>query len=158
VRQLLTQASPSARLPAATNVPNTTPTSSTLTPETYLNYNQLQRYAGTPLTHDSPASYQPAAALPVNDVPLGGTWTAGDNYLTAGRGARLVLRYNAKDAYMVLAGHGTVTAAADGGPATVIHVSGTPNQHPVLTSPSQHAGTLTITLSPGLQAYDLTFG
>jgi hypothetical protein len=51
-----------------------------------------------------------------------------------------------------------VTASADGGPASVIHVSGTPNQHPVFTSTSQRTGTLTVTLSSGLQAYDLTFG
>ena len=60
--------------------------------------------------------------------------------------------------YLVLAGSGTVTASADGAPATVIHVSGTPTQHPVLTSTSQHTGTLTVTLSARLQAYDLTFG
>jgi cytochrome c biogenesis protein CcdA/thiol-disulfide isomerase/thioredoxin len=158
IRQLLTKASPSVHLPAATDVPNTTPTASTLTPETYLNYNRVQRYAGTPLTHDAPASYQPAAALPVNDVTLGGTWTAGDGYFTAGHGARLILHFDAKDVYLVLAGSGTVTASADGAPATVIHVSGTPNQHPLLTSNGQHAGTLTVTLSSGLQAYDLTFG
>ena len=51
-----------------------------------------------------------------------------------------------------------VTASADGAPPTVTHVSGTPNQHPVLTSNRQHTGTLTVTLSAGLQAYDLTFG
>lgn len=156
VRQLLTEANPSARLPAPTSVANTTPTSSTLTPETYLNYNQLQRYVGTPLSHDAPASYRPAAALPLNDVTLAGTWTAGDSYLTAGRGARLILHFDAKNIYLVLAGHGTVTA--DGAPATVIHVSGIPDQHPVLTGTSQHTGVLTITLSPGLQAYDITFG
>jgi cytochrome c biogenesis protein CcdA/thiol-disulfide isomerase/thioredoxin len=160
IRQLLTQADPAARLPAATDVPNTTPDSASITPETYLNYNQIQRYAGTPLAHDAPASYQPAAALPVNNVTLGGTWTAGDNYLTAGGGAKLVLRYDARDVYLVLAGHGTVTVTVTAGssPATVIHVSGTPNQHPVLTSTNQHSGLLTVTLSPGLQAYDLNFG
>jgi cytochrome c biogenesis protein CcdA/thiol-disulfide isomerase/thioredoxin len=158
VRQLLAQANPAVKLPAATDVPNTTPTSASLTPETYLNYNTIQRYAGTPLTHDAAASYTPAATLPVNDVSLGGTWTAGDTFFTAGRSARLVLHFDAKDVYLVLAGTGSVTASADGGPPTVIHVSGTPNQHPVLTSTSQHSGTLTVTLSPGLQAYDLTFG
>ena len=158
IRQLLAQASPSARLPGATDVPNTTPTSASLTPETYLNYNQIQRYAGTALVHDAPAAYQPATSLPLNDVTLGGTWTAGDNDLTAGRGARLILHYDAKDVYLVLAGHGTVTASADGAPARVISVSGTPDQHPVLTGTSQQSGTLTVTLSPGLQAYDLNFG
>jgi hypothetical protein len=158
IRQLLAQASPSARLPGATDVPDTTPTSASLTPETYLNYNQIQRYAGTPLVHDAPAAYQPATSLPLNGVTLGGTWTVGDSYLTAGRGARLVLHYDARDVYLVLAGDGTATVSSGDGPERVIRVSGTPDQHPVLTSGSQHSGELTITLSPGLQAYDLTFG
>jgi len=152
IRQLLVQAKPAAQLPAATDVPNTTPTSASLTPETYLNYNQIQRYAGTPLVHDAPARYQPAASPPLNGVTLGGTWTVDDNFLTAGASARLVLHFNAKDVYLVLASQGTVTASADGAPARVIRVSGTPDQHPVLTGTGQHSGQLVITLSPGLQA------
>jgi hypothetical protein len=89
---------------------------------------------------------------------LGGIWTAGDSYFTADQGATLVLHYNAKDVYLVPAGHGTVTASAPGQPTRTIQVSGTPNEHAMLTSPSQHTGQLTLTLSPGLQAYDLTFG
>jgi cytochrome c biogenesis protein CcdA/thiol-disulfide isomerase/thioredoxin len=157
IRQLLAQANPSAQLPAATDVPDTTPDSASLTPETYLNYNQIQRYTGTPLVHDAPAAYQPAASLPLDHVSLGGDWTAGDSYFTAGSDARIILHYDAKDVYLVLAGHGTVTVTGAGGPET-IPVSGTPNQHPLLTSASQHTGELTITLSAGLQAYDLTFG
>jgi thiol-disulfide isomerase/thioredoxin len=158
IRQLLVQASPSVKLPAATDVPNTTPSSSTLTPETYLNYNQVSRYTGTPLTHDAPATYQLAADIPADHISLGGTWTAGDSFFTAGTGAKLVLNFKAKDVYLVLAGHGTVTASVAGQPTKVVQVSGTPNEHAVLTSPSQHTGQLTLTLSPGLQAYDLTFG
>ncbi|HEY1626337.1 MAG TPA: cytochrome c biogenesis protein DipZ [Streptosporangiaceae bacterium] len=157
IRQLLTQASPSTQLPAATDVPDTTPDSPGLTPETYLNYNQIARYAGTPLVHDASAAYQPPATVPVDHLSLGGTWTAGDSYFTAGSGAKIILHYDAKDVYLVLAGHGTVTVTGAGKPATIA-VSGTPNQHPLLTSTSQHTGELTITLSPGLQAYDLNFG
>jgi cytochrome c biogenesis protein CcdA/thiol-disulfide isomerase/thioredoxin len=158
IRDLLVQANPKVQLPSPTNVANTTPTSPSLTPETYLNYNQVTRYTGTPLTHDAAASYQVAANIPADHLSLGGTWTAGDSYFTAGQGARLVLHFNAKDVYLVLAGHGTVTASVAGQPAKVIQVSGTPNEHAMLTSPSQHTGVLTITLGPGLQAYDLTFG
>jgi cytochrome c biogenesis protein CcdA/thiol-disulfide isomerase/thioredoxin len=158
IRQLLVQANPKVQLPRPTDVANTTPTSPTLTPETYLNYNQVSRYTGTPLTHDAPASYQLASNIPADHLSLGGTWTAGDSFFTAGTGAKLVLNFNAKDVYLVLAGQGSVTASVAGQPAKVIQVSGTPNEHAVLTSPSQHAGELTLTLSPGLQAYDLTFG
>jgi cytochrome c biogenesis protein CcdA/thiol-disulfide isomerase/thioredoxin len=167
IRQLLTQANPSVRLPPATDLPNTTPDSPSLTPETYLNYNQVQRYTGTPLVHDAPAVYQPPSAIPIDHVSLGGTWTAGDSYFTAGPGARIILHYDAKDVYLVLAGHGTVTVTDPGagagtgagaGQREVIPVSGTPDLHPLLTSTRQHAGELSIALSPGLQAYDLTFG
>jgi thiol-disulfide isomerase/thioredoxin len=158
IRELLVQANPSVQLPSPTDVANTTPTSPSLTPETYLNYNQVSRYTGTALTHDAPASYRVAADIPADHISLGGTWTAGDSYFTAGAGAKLVLNFNAKDVYLVLAGHGTVTASVTGQPTRVIQVSGTPNEHAVLTSPSQHAGQLTLQLSPGLQAYDLTFG
>ena len=64
IRQLLTKASPSVALPAATDLPNTTPTSSTLTPETYLNYNRVQRYTGTPLAHNAPATTSPPPPSP----------------------------------------------------------------------------------------------
>ncbi|HXL91324.1 MAG TPA: thioredoxin family protein [Streptosporangiaceae bacterium] len=158
IRELLRQANPSVQLPSPTDVANTTPTSPSLTPETYLNYNLVSRYTGTPLAHDASARYRLPADIPADHIGLGGTWTAGDSYFTAGPGATLVLHFNAKDVYLVLAGHGTVTASVTGQPATVIQVAGTPNEHAVLTSSRQHTGQLTLKLSPGLQAYDLTFG
>jgi hypothetical protein len=42
--------------------------------------------------------------------------------------------------YLVLAGHGTVTASASGQPARVIKVNGTPNSHTLLSSSGQHSG------------------
>jgi hypothetical protein len=73
-----------------------------------------------------------------------------------GRGPRAARQVSTRD--FVLAGHGTVTATVAGQPARTVQVSGTPNEHAVLTSPSQHTGQLTLRLSPGLEAYDLTFG
>jgi hypothetical protein len=111
-------------------------------------YAQTERLLRTLLTQASPSVSLP----PPTDV------TAGDSYLTAGPDAKLLLHFDAKDAYLVLAGKGTVTASYPGHPTQVIHVTGTPDSHPVLTSPRQGTGLLTITLSPGLQANDLTFG
>jgi hypothetical protein len=37
-------------------------------------------------------------------------------------------------------------------------VSGTPDIHPVVQTPTPNQGTVTLTLSPGLQAYSFTFG
>ena len=46
----------------------------------------------------------------------------------------------------------------NGAPTRTIKVSGTPNDHTVLAGSSLQTGTLTLSLSPGLQAYDVTFG
>jgi thiol-disulfide isomerase/thioredoxin len=158
LRTLLVQANPPVRLPRPTSVANTTPDSARLTPETYLNVNQVRRYVGTTLVHDAPATYRAPATVPVNDISLDGGWTAGDNYFTAGPDAKLIVHFRARDVYLVLAGKGTIMASSPGRPAKVIHVSGTPDSHAVLTGGSQRSGVLTVTLSPGLQAYDLTFG
>lgn len=69
-----------------------------------------------------------------------------------------MLHFHARDVYLVLAGHGTVTATVSGEPTRTITVSGTPDLHTMFSSPALRTGTLTLNLSPGLQAYDLTFG
>jgi hypothetical protein len=76
----------------------------------------------------------------------------------SGADAELVPHFDARDVYLVLAGHGTVIATVSGSPTRTIKVSGTPNDHTVFTSSAERAGTLTLSLSPGLQAYDLTSG
>jgi cytochrome c biogenesis protein CcdA/thiol-disulfide isomerase/thioredoxin len=157
IRQLLSQANPGTGLPAATDVPDTTPTSTTLTPETYLNIRTLHNYTGDPLVDSKPAYYRLPATTPTNTVSLGGTWTAGENF-TTGTNARLVLSYNAKDVYLVLAGEGTVTVTDPIAPTRTIPVSGTPNSYRILANPHQQAGQISLSLSPGLQAYDFTFG
>jgi cytochrome c biogenesis protein CcdA/thiol-disulfide isomerase/thioredoxin len=158
IRQLLSQTHPEVALPAPTEVADTTPTSSTLTPETYLNYSHTPNYVGTPLTHNKPATYRSPATIPANTISLDGTWTTDDSYFAAGPDARLRLNYNATNVYLVLSGQGAATVSIPGAADVQIPVSGTPNAYPLLTSPAQHTGQLTVTLSPGLQAYDLTFG
>ena len=57
-------------------------------------------------------------------------------------------------------GTGTLTVSS-GGSTKVIHVSGAPDIYPVAAEhPAQpvRSGTVTIKLSPGLQAYSFTFG
>jgi cytochrome c biogenesis protein CcdA/thiol-disulfide isomerase/thioredoxin len=158
MRQLLTQTHPGVALPAPTEVADTTPTSTTLTPETYLNYSHTTNYAGSPLIHNRPGTYEFPATIPPNTVSLAGTWSTDDSYFAAGPDARLRLNFNARNVYLVLAGHGTLTVSTPGAPDVQIPVSGTPNTYPLLTSQAQHTGQLTVTLTPGLQAYDLTFG
>jgi cytochrome c biogenesis protein CcdA/thiol-disulfide isomerase/thioredoxin len=158
IRQLLDQARPGSPLPPATEVADTTPRSSTLTPETYLNFSHNTSYVGPPRLHNKPMAYQFPSSTPPNSISLSGTWSTDDDYYSAGPGARLRLSYNARAVYLVVSGNGDLTVSTPGEPDRTIPVSGIPNAYPVITRPIQRAGLLTLTLSPGLQAYDLTFG
>ena len=155
IRQLLTAAHPGIALPAATNVPDTTPQNANLTPETYLGPERQQYYYGN-------APYQSghftaAAGLPTNSFDLGGTWTMAEQSITAGSDAEINLAYDASYVYLDVGGTGTLTVS-DGGTTKVIRVSGAPDIYTVASHTSAQDGTVTIKLSPGLQAYSFTFG
>jgi hypothetical protein len=58
-----------------------------------------------------------------------------------------------------MGGTGTVTVSAgDGTPPRTIHVSGVPTLYRLLHFSSSSSGTMVMKLSPGVQAYDFTFG
>ncbi len=146
------------RLPPATDVPDRTP-DEPQTPESYLGYLRLQNYTGSPVLDDRRSTYHLATPLPPNEFTLGGTWTVHQWEATAGSaGARLALNYEATDVYLVLGGHGTVTVTRDGAPVTTLDVHGVPDLYTVLAGRALSEGTLTLTFSPGVQAYDFTFG
>lgn len=68
------------------------------------------------------------------------------------------LGYTAKSTNLVLAGTGTVTVSTDDGrPPRTITVSGTPNLYRLSQTPDLHTGQLTLTITPGVQAYPFTF-
>jgi len=90
----------SLTLPAATDLPDTTPDDPQQTPETYLGSERQQYFDG---------------------------------------------------------GTGTLTVSS-AGTTKVIRVTGAPDIYPVATEQPAQDGTVTIRLSPGLQAYSFTFG
>ena len=94
IRQLLTAAHPGIALPPATDVPDTTPDDPEQTPETYLG---AERHSATPAAPPTrPASSgSPPAALPADSFALAGTWTIGQQSITAGKGAGITLAYHA---------------------------------------------------------------
>ena len=59
--------------------------------------------------------------------------------------------------YLDVGGTGTITATVDG-KTTSYPVSGAPNIYTVVDHGSPESSTLTVTLSPGLNAYSFTFG
>ncbi|MFI5613318.1 cytochrome c biogenesis protein CcdA [Amycolatopsis sp. NPDC051903] len=135
IRELLTAAHPGVTLPPRTDVADTTPTNPLQTPEIYL---------GSARGESGAVSRQ-------------GKWTTTDEYLQAGADASLTLAYDASTVYLDVGGSGTVTATA-GGVTRTFPVSGPPDIHAVVQTPTPEQGTVTLKLSPGLQAYSFTFG
>jgi hypothetical protein len=157
IRNLLTQENPDVSLPKATDVPDATPTE-TQTPETYLGYQYAPLHnAGTNPAQDAAQTMKLPATVPNDTFALGGTWTSKAEDLTAGQGAQLKLNFQAKDVYLVLGGTGTVNVAVNGRPTKTVSVKGVPALYTLVSGASQRA-TLTLTMSPGVQAYDFTFG
>ena len=155
IRQLLSAAHPGIALPRATDVPDTTPDDSAQTPETYLGAERQQGYHGS--TPYVTGQFAPPATLPANSFALAGTWTIGQESITAGKGAGITLAFHASKVYLDVGGTGTLTVSA-GGTSKIIRVSGAPDIYTVATEQPAGDGTVTIRLSPGLQAYSFTFG
>ena len=128
IRQLLTAARPGTALPPATDVPDITPDDPGQTPETYLGAEREQGYDGST------------------------AYTAGQQSITAGTDAGITLAYHASHVYLDVGGTGTLTISADG-TSKVIRVSGAPDIYTVANQQPARDGTVTIRLSPGLQAY-----
>jgi cytochrome c biogenesis protein CcdA/thiol-disulfide isomerase/thioredoxin len=157
IRKLLTNANPAAVLPAATEVADTTPTEQQ-TPETYLGYNyQLDVSGGMP-TPDQNKVYKFPSKLQSDTFALSGTWNSGSEALTAGANAKLELSFQANVVYLVIGGTGTVGVAVDGVTTSTIQVSGVPKLYTMTKDPTDTRHTLTLSASPGIQAYDFTFG
>jgi cytochrome c biogenesis protein CcdA/thiol-disulfide isomerase/thioredoxin len=155
IRQLLTAAHPGLTLPKATDVPDTTPDDPAQTPETYLGAERQQGYAGSAAY--ATGVFTPPATLAANSFALSGAWTISQQSITAGKGAGITLHFHASDVYLDVGGTGTLTVSS-GGASKVIRVSGAPDIYTVATEQPAKDGTVTIGLSPGLQAYSFTFG
>lgn len=160
IRQLLSAARPGVVLPAATDLRDTTPQNPNQTPETYLDSQRCMSNANNPSTGALAAgthTYSYPSDIPPSTFGLSGTWTVGNESITAGAGAGIELEFNARYVYLDVSGTGTVTATLNGR-TTSYPVSGAPNIYTVVSMPDAGSGGVTLTLSPGLQAYSFTFG
>ena len=155
IRQLLSAAHPGIALPRATDVPDTTPEDTAQTPETYLGAERQQGYHGS--APYATGQFTAPATLPAGSFALAGAWTIGQESITAGQGAGITLAFHASKVYLDVGGTGTLIVSA-GGTSKVIRVSGAPDIYTVATEQPAGDGTVTIRLSPGLQAYSFTFG
>ncbi len=157
IRQLLRAADPRVVLPRATDIPDLTPNEQT-TPESYLGYQRAQFVAGETVEEDQMASYQPPDPVPQDMYAYAGNWSVGSESATAGQGAQLLLRFEARDVYLVLGGTGTVGVSVNGQHTRTIGISGEPRLYQLVGPGLYQQSLLTLTVSPGIQAYDFTFG
>jgi len=145
-------------LPPRTDVPDKTPTSDAITPESYVGYSRLNNEVGSAVIPDKTVVYHQPSSISSNSLAFGGTWTVHSEEATAGSDATLGLHFTADDVYLVMGGHGTVGVSDNGRHLTTLTVDGIPKLYTLLSGNALQTGVLTLTMSPGVEAYDFTFG
>jgi hypothetical protein len=145
-------------LPARSDVPDKTPTSDALTPESYLGYDRLSNEVGSALVPDKAITYHTPSSIPANSLAFGGIWTVHHEGAIAGGDATLSLHFTADDVYLVMSGHGSVSVSDNGHHLTTVRVGGVPTLYTLLSGSELQSGVLELHVSPGVEAYDFTFG
>ena len=155
IRTLLGEGS--GTLPVAAELSDPTP-KTPLTPETYLGYQRLTRFAQRTITPDEFGQYRfPGRPLRPSELAYAGTWKVGPEQIVAGLGARLRLSILARKVHLVLGGKGTVRVLLDGKPQGTVRVDGS-RLYTLLRLPSLSTGVLELRFSPGVRGYAFTFG
>ena len=158
IRQLLTAAHPSGlTLPAATDLPDLTPTNPNQTQETYLGSERADSYVEGGVLTNGAQTFRYPSSVPQDEFALNGDWTVAAQSLTATSNAGIELKFYADDVYLDVGGTGTITANVNG-KTTTYTVSGPPDIYTLFSASTPQFYLLTVTLSPGLSAYSFTFG
>jgi hypothetical protein len=155
----LLTANGATHLPAPTDVADRTPTNQ-ITQETYLGYSESspQYFVGTAFDYNKPVDYHAPSSIPLNDLAFSGTWTDRSQQATAGANAALSLHFTADDVYLVLGGSGSVDVSFNGRHLSTVKVSGIPTLYTLFSGQALQTGQLGLQVTPGVQAYDFTFG
>jgi cytochrome c biogenesis protein CcdA/thiol-disulfide isomerase/thioredoxin len=156
IRSLLT-ANGDTTLPPRSDVPDKTPVNQT-TPESYVGYQQAQYDVGTTIVHNKATTYHAPSSVPVNSFAFNGTWTDHSQEATAGANATIEEHFVANDVYLVMGGTGTVDVSFNGRHLSTVAVSGVPRLYTLFSGSALQTGNLTLSFSPGVAAYDFTFG
>ncbi|HWD95691.1 MAG TPA: cytochrome c biogenesis protein CcdA [Acidimicrobiales bacterium] len=159
IRQLLVKAHPGIKLPSPTSVANLTPTQNT-SPESYVGYQRIQYEDNVGLpTPNVATKYVLPSSLGLDYFAFAGIWNVHAKEATAGSDAAIELSYQDQDVYLVMGGTGTVeVSAGNGTPPSEIHIDGIPKLYTLLHSKTTETGTMLLHFSPGVEAYDFTFG
>ena len=68
------------------------------------------------------------------------------------------LGFLASDVYLVMGGSGTVDVSINGKPTQTIQVGGVPKLYTLFQASSPTSANLSLSVPPGVEAYDFTFG
>jgi cytochrome c biogenesis protein CcdA/thiol-disulfide isomerase/thioredoxin len=142
--------------PAAARLRDLTPTG-VLTPESYLGYERIARYAGSPLREKAVADYSFPEALLQNQLAYSGRLRLDAQRIVAVRDARLRLRFHAQKVFLVLGGSGSVHVLVDGKAERTVQVTAD-RLYTLVDGPKVQDALLELRFSPGVEAYAFTFG
>jgi cytochrome c biogenesis protein CcdA/thiol-disulfide isomerase/thioredoxin len=143
--------------PVASRLSDDTP-NGPLTPETYLGYQRLARFAQRSIEPDTFAEYRfPKRDLQQSELAYDGRWKVTGEEIVAGLGARLRLAFTARKVFLVLGGEGNVRVLLDGNERRVVRVNGS-RLYTLLALPELREGLLELRFDPGVRGYAFTFG
>ena len=159
IRELLVQADPAVALPAATEQADDTPEAGSTTPETFLGTTKQVNFAGEEPYRRATTAFAFPERMSADAFALDGSWALDTQSIApADAAARVRLSYTGREVRMVLGGTGSVTIDDGSGEARRIEVSGVPRSYRLLATDAAASGTLTVTVSAGVDAYSFTFG
>jgi hypothetical protein len=141
----------------AERIAETTPTAPS-TPETYLGFARLDRFAGSDVVPYREASYRFPLFLAPDQLAYAGRIRVENERIVAGTGARLRLRFQAREVNLVLGGRGTLEVYVDGRRRGTVAVRGEPRLYNLLRLPRHADRLLELRFTPGISAYAFTFG
>jgi cytochrome c biogenesis protein CcdA/thiol-disulfide isomerase/thioredoxin len=157
IRQLISDAKPTAQLPPPVDADDTTPQTET-TPETYLSVGKVVNYAGIGAYDEGPFNFSYPQQLRQDSFALRGDWALDYQGATSrGPNSGIALNYHAKDVYIVAGGEGTLKVSRNG-KASTVPISGPPTLHQIVDDPDVAQGQLEVAVPAGLQVFSFTYG
>jgi hypothetical protein len=141
-------------------VPNRTPLVET-SPESYVGYKYGLDYMDSDVepAENVSTQYHFPKDLASTTWALSGVWNEHAEEATSIKDSKLEINYLAQDVYLVMGGTGTVSVSAGNGTAPMtIHVNGVPRLYTLFHADASTSGTMVLKFSPGVQAFDFTFG
>jgi cytochrome c biogenesis protein CcdA/thiol-disulfide isomerase/thioredoxin len=129
-----------------------------VTPESYLGWYRLDRYAGSKIQPGQWADYEfPNEPLGLNELAYDGRWRVEGERILSSAGSRLRLHFQARAVHLVLTGRGDLEVLLNGKRVRTVHVT-EPRLYTLLRLPRVTEGLLELRFSAGVAAHAFTFG